>query len=57
MAKGKSEIMEDIEGHITKCAGDMAEWYVGVAAKPKERLFDNHSVAKDRRVDQPSCIE
>ena len=44
MAKNKEEIIKDIEGYIANRAGDIYEWYVGIAAKPKERLFDDHSV-------------
>ena len=44
MAKSKDEIIEDIEGHMVKRGGDIDDWYVGIAAKPRERLFDDHSV-------------
>ena len=47
MAKSKKEIIKDIERHMAKRGGDIGDWYVGIAAKPKKRLFDDHSVDKD----------
>lgn len=47
MAKSKKEIIEDIEGYMSNRGGDMDDWYVGIAAKPRERLFDDHSVDED----------
>ena len=48
MAKSKKEIIEEIQSYITKCGGGFAKWYVGIAADPKERLFDDHSVDKEK---------
>ena len=48
MAKSKKEIIKDIQGLMTKRGGDMDDWYVGIAAKPRERLFDDHSVDEDK---------
>ena len=48
MAKSKKEIIGEIQGHITKCGGGIKKWYVGIAAKPKDRLFDDHSVDKEK---------
>ena len=48
MAKSKKEIIEEIESHITDCGGGIRGWYVGIAAKPKERLFDDHSVDEEK---------
>ena len=47
MAKSKKQIIKDIEGYMSKRGGDMDDWYVGIAANPKERLFDDHSVEED----------
>ena len=47
MAKSKKKIIKDIERYIAKRGGDIGDWYVGIAAKPKKRLFDDHSVDKD----------
>ena len=48
MAKSKQEIIDEIENHITDCGGGIRNWYVGIAAKPKERLFDDHSVDEEK---------
>ena len=48
MANSKKELIEEIESHITDCGGGIDGWYVGVAAKPRERLFDDHSVDKEK---------
>ena len=48
MAKSKEEIIEDIEGHMAKRGGDIDDWYVGIAADPSERLFDEHLVDKKK---------
>lgn len=48
MAKSKQEIIGDIQSHITKRGGGMGGWYVGIAAKPEERLFDDHSGDKEK---------
>lgn len=50
MTKNKEEIIQDIEDHMAKRGGDIDDWYVGVAAKPRERLFDDHSVDEDKGV-------
>ena len=47
MATTKKEIIEDIESHMAKRGGDIDDWYVGIAEKPRERLFDDHSVDED----------
>lgn len=38
----RSEIIADLEAHVGKFGGDYSEWYVGVTANPKERLFTQH---------------
>ncbi len=38
----RSEIIADLEVHVAKFGGDYSEWYVGVTANPKERLFTQH---------------
>lgn len=48
MAKNKEAIIQDIEDYMAKHGGDIDDWYVGVAAKPRERLFDDHSVDEDK---------
>ena len=48
MAKSKKEIIGEMESHITDCGGGIGRWYVGIAAKPEDRLFDDHSVDKEK---------
>ena len=50
MAKSKKEIIKDIQNYITKRGGAINGWYVGIAAKPRERLFDDHSVDEENDV-------
>ena len=47
MVKKKNEIIAAIEEHMASRGGELHEWYVGIATKPRERLFDNHSVDED----------
>lgn len=35
---------EDITAHVQKSGGAYSRWYVGIATKPKERLFNDHAV-------------
>ena len=48
MAKSKREIIEDIRGYITKRGGCINGSCVGIAAKPVERLFNDHSVDNEK---------
>ena len=41
-------ILKDIATYITQCGGNLAGWYIGIAADPQTRLFQDH------RVDQAS---
>lgn len=40
----ETEIKQAIEGHMAKCGGTYREWYVGIAADPRDRLFNGHGV-------------
>jgi hypothetical protein len=42
--KSRSDIINDIEAHIQKGGSNFAEWYVGVAASPKNNLFKVHKL-------------
>ena len=44
MAKNKNEIIDDIEGYIGRHPSGIGAWYVGIAARPRDRLFDDHAV-------------
>lgn len=47
MAKSKDQIISDFEEHISKSgARYYSEWYVGIAADAKSRLFDDHNVSE-----------
>ncbi|MYK32028.1 MAG: hypothetical protein F4051_10005 [Boseongicola sp. SB0670_bin_30] len=40
------EIVRDIRAHINKCGAGPYGWYVGIAADPKDRLFNDHQVSE-----------
>ncbi|MFC1638831.1 hypothetical protein ACFL26_01000 [Patescibacteria group bacterium] len=42
----KAEIITDIEAHIASRGGSYANWYVGIATDPKDRLFNDHNVSE-----------
>ena len=44
MAKTEEQIKTDIKEHIKKRGGTYSGWYVGIAADPKDRLFNDHGV-------------
>jgi hypothetical protein len=44
MPKTKAEIVADIENYIRSYGGTYSAWYVGIAAKPTDRLFIAHAV-------------
>lgn len=41
---GTHSIMQEIVSFIRACGGAFRDWYVGVAADPRDRLFVDHSV-------------
>jgi len=43
----KSTIISDIKAHVAKCGGNYSDWYVGIAANPEQRLFNDHGVNKN----------
>lgn len=47
MAKSKGAIIDEIERYITQYGRGISAWYVGIAAKPRDRLFDDHSVDEE----------
>lgn len=42
----KTEIKQKIVSHMRSCEPNTRNWYVGIAAKPEERLFEDHNVSK-----------
>lgn len=47
MENRKQEIIKEIKEHIASRGGSYADWYVGIATDPQERLFKDHKVNKD----------
>lgn len=43
MATGQS-IINDINAYMQKCGGKASDWYVGIAADARARLFNDHCV-------------
>jgi hypothetical protein len=39
-------VISDIEAHIARGGGGYAAWYCGIAAAPRDRLFNDHNVAE-----------
>lgn len=40
----ENTVITAINDHIVKRGGSYASWYVGIAQKPRERLFQDHNV-------------
>jgi len=36
--------LNEIKAHIGQCGGDYRNWYTGIAADPRRRLFNDHNV-------------
>ena len=51
-----AEIVQDIMNHIKAEGGNFARWYVGITARPRIRLFDEHRVKEktDRWIYRPA---
>jgi len=43
MSKDKNTIINEIKNHIDG-GGSYSAWYVGIASKPRQRLFEDHKV-------------
>ena len=39
-----SEFIKEIADHVAKCGGTYSQWYAGVAANARTRLFNDHNV-------------
>ncbi|GLV14738.1 hypothetical protein Heshes_24220 [Alicyclobacillus hesperidum] len=44
MAKSEETIKSEIDAHIQQCGGAYSNWYVGIAADARDRLFSDHTV-------------
>ena len=47
MAKTKQQIITEIENYINNNGGGFSAWYVGIASKPRDRLFNDHNVREN----------
>jgi hypothetical protein len=48
LTKTKNEIVTDIKFYIANHGGRYRDWYVGVSADAKDRLFQGHKVDKEK---------
>jgi len=39
-----NQIVSDFNSYFRKHGGSYSAWYVGIASKPRERLFNDHNV-------------
>jgi len=44
MASDKATAISEIEAYLANNGGSYSQWYVGIAADPRERLFSSHAV-------------
>ena len=44
MASDKATAISDIKAYVANNGGNYSQWYVGIAADPRERLFNDHAV-------------
>lgn len=45
--KTTGQVVSEFESYMRQHDNSYAAWYVGVAYKPKERLFNDHNVAEN----------
>jgi len=43
-----NQVVTEIDAYIRQGGGGYSAWYVGIASEPRQRLFDDHNVDKDR---------
>lgn len=44
MAVNLNQVVSEILDYVRKNGGAYSQWYAGIAADPKKRLFDDHGV-------------
>ena len=44
MASNKQTIVSDIKSYVANNGGDYSQWYIGIAASPRQRMFNDHAV-------------
>lgn len=42
----KAQIIQDISTYVTNGGGSYSQWYIGIAAVPRDRLFTDHNVSE-----------
>jgi hypothetical protein len=47
MANSSTTIISEITSHISKNGGRYSDWYAGIAADPRHRLFSDHAVREN----------
>jgi hypothetical protein len=47
LVKSKEQIIEDIRTHMRRRGGEYGDWFVGIGAKPRDCLFQEHHVKRD----------
>ena len=43
----KEQVLADIKAYVAKGGGSYSSWYAGIAADPKDRLFNGHAVKEN----------
>ncbi|MEK7616663.1 MAG: hypothetical protein AAB414_01265 [Patescibacteria group bacterium] len=44
MPQTNQVIIAEIKAYMAQGGGSYSDWYVGIAADPRQRLFNDHSV-------------
>jgi hypothetical protein len=47
MIKSKEQVIEAIWTHMQKRGGEYGDWFVGIGAKPRDCLFQEHHVRRN----------
>ena len=40
------QAVAEIDAYIRQCGGGYSGWYIGIAADPRDRLFNDHNVSE-----------
>jgi len=44
MTSNAQNVIAEIGAYVANCGGSYLDWYCGIAAQPRERLFTGHAV-------------
>ena len=47
MASTKDQVIADIDVYVANNGANLQQWYVGISAMPRNRLFNDHSVQEN----------